>query len=161
MVKLEMTSGPFQGTLFSVITLNSESDCTCQEKNHFPVPLKYIDVTRATSSSLDVMLEKIIDDYWNVDGVRELSNTWTNFTRLVVLFEKPTGRVYLVWGAIDMKANDIQTRLFVARDMERHVGSVEVKRKAKVGYRKKRSLTMLENCVVFTSLNLMMRNSSI
>ena len=25
----------------------------------FPIPLKYIDVTRATSTSLDVMLEKI------------------------------------------------------------------------------------------------------
>ena len=31
----------------------------------FPIPLKYIDVTRATSTSLDVMLEKSIDDNWN------------------------------------------------------------------------------------------------
>ena len=34
----------------------------------FPIPLKYIDVTRNTFSSLDVLLEKNIDDYWNVDG---------------------------------------------------------------------------------------------
>ena len=33
----------------------------------FPVPLKYIDVTRNTHTSLDVLLEKNIDDYWNVD----------------------------------------------------------------------------------------------
>ena len=30
----------------------------------FPVPLKYIDVTRTTDVSLDVLLEKRIDDYW-------------------------------------------------------------------------------------------------
>ena len=31
----------------------------------FPIPLRYIDVTRATSTDLDVMLERRIDDYWN------------------------------------------------------------------------------------------------
>ena len=33
----------------------------------FPIPMKYIDVTRTTFSSLDVLLEKNIEDYWNVD----------------------------------------------------------------------------------------------
>ena len=47
----------------------------------FPIPLKCIDVTRATSASLHVMLEKNIEDYWNVNGDRELSDTWTSFTR--------------------------------------------------------------------------------
>ena len=37
-----------------------------------PIPLKYIDVTRNTFTSLDVMLEKSMDDDWNVDGDREL-----------------------------------------------------------------------------------------
>ena len=32
----------------------------------FTIPLRYNDVTRATSTTLDVMLEKNIDDYWNV-----------------------------------------------------------------------------------------------
>ena len=45
----------------------------------FLIPLTYIDVTRTTSTSLDVMLEKNIDDYWNVDGDREVSDTWTGF----------------------------------------------------------------------------------
>ena len=57
----------------------------------FPIPLKYIDVTRATSTSLDVMLEKSIDDYWNVGGDRELPDPWTRFTRFTVLDEKTTG----------------------------------------------------------------------
>ena len=30
-----------------------------------PIPLKYIDVTRNTHTSLDVMLEKNFNDYWN------------------------------------------------------------------------------------------------
>ena len=40
----------------------------------FPIPLKNIDVTRTTHTSLDVLLEKNIDDYSNVDGDRELSD---------------------------------------------------------------------------------------
>ena len=55
----------------------------------YPIPLKYIDVTRTTDTSLDVMLEKNIEDYWNVDGDRELSDTWTGFARFTVLNEKP------------------------------------------------------------------------
>ena len=37
-----------------------------QESLHFT--LKYTDVTRTTKTSLDVLMEKHIDDYWNVDG---------------------------------------------------------------------------------------------
>ena len=40
----------------------------------FLVPLKYIDVARTTHTSLDVMLEKHIEDNWNADGGRELSD---------------------------------------------------------------------------------------
>ena len=37
----------------------------------FPIPLKYIDVSRTTHTNLDVKLEKRIDDYWNIDGSRD------------------------------------------------------------------------------------------
>ena len=47
----------------------------------FPIPLRYIDVTRATSTTLDVMLERRIDDYWNIEGNRDLSDSWTGRTR--------------------------------------------------------------------------------
>ena len=30
-----------------------------------------------------MLLEKNIDDYWNVDGERELSDAWTGFTRFI------------------------------------------------------------------------------
>ena len=53
----------------------------------FPIPLRYIDVTRATSTTLDVMLERRIDDNRNIDGARDLSVSWTGSTTL--LEEKP------------------------------------------------------------------------
>ena len=49
----------------------------------FPIPLKYIDVTRTTHTDFDVKQEKRIDDYWNIDGSRDLSGPWTGFTQLV------------------------------------------------------------------------------
>ena len=36
----------------------------------FPIPLKYIDVSRTTHTNLDVKQEKRIDDYWNIDVKR-------------------------------------------------------------------------------------------
>ena len=59
------------------------------EEESFPVLLKYIDVTRITDTTLDVMLEKHIEDYWNADEDRELSDAWTGFTRFLILNERP------------------------------------------------------------------------
>ena len=56
----------------------------------FPIPLKYIDVSRTTQTNLDVMQERRIDDYWNIDGSRDLSDSWTGFTQCVLLEEKPS-----------------------------------------------------------------------
>ena len=58
-------------------------------ENTCPIPMKYIDVARTTYTSLDVLLKKNIEDYWNVDGERELSDAWTGFTRFVLLKERP------------------------------------------------------------------------
>ena len=55
----------------------------------FAILLKYIDVTRTTDPTLDVMLEKNIDDYRNSDDDRGLSDTWTDVTRFTILHEKP------------------------------------------------------------------------
>ena len=55
----------------------------------FLVPLKYIDVSRTARTILDVMLERRIDDYWNIDGSRDLSDSWTGFTQSTLLEEKP------------------------------------------------------------------------
>ena len=55
----------------------------------FPFPLKYIDVSRITHTNLDVKQEKRIDDYWNIDGSRDLLDPWTGFTQFTLLEEKP------------------------------------------------------------------------
>ena len=47
----------------------------------FPVPLKYIDVTRSAHTDLDVMQEKKIDDHWNVDSSKHLSDSWRSFEK--------------------------------------------------------------------------------
>ena len=54
----------------------------------FPIPLKCIDVTRTTHTNLDVKQKKRIDDYWNIDGSRDLSDPWTGFTQFTLLEEK-------------------------------------------------------------------------
>ena len=46
----------------------------------FAIPLKYVDVIGSTHTDLDVSQEKRIDDYWNVDSSRHLSNSWRGFT---------------------------------------------------------------------------------
>ena len=63
----------------------------------FLIPLKYIDVTRTTHTNLDVKQEKRIDDYWNIDGSRDLSDPWTGFTQFTLLDEKALDG-YVVWG---------------------------------------------------------------
>ena len=55
----------------------------------FPIPLKYIDVSRSTHTNLDVKQERRIDDYWNIDGSRDLSDSWTGFTQFTLLEEEP------------------------------------------------------------------------
>ena len=38
---------------------------------------------------MDVKQERRIDDYWNIDGSRDLSDPWTSFTQFISLEEKP------------------------------------------------------------------------
>ena len=44
---------------------------------------------------MDVLQEKRIDDYWNIDGSTELSDLWTGFTQVTLLEEKaPDGYMW-------------------------------------------------------------------
>ena len=79
MRKLKMISGPLYAIYDRHHVEPRVKVYMPKEESFFP--LKYIDVTRNTHRSLDVLVEKHVDDYWNVDGDRELSDTWTDFTR--------------------------------------------------------------------------------
>ena len=68
------------------------------KEESFLIPLKYINVTRTRKTSLDVLLEKHVEDYWNVDEDRELSDAWTGFTRFILLNERPPdGKSWSGW----------------------------------------------------------------
>ena len=74
----------------------------------FPIPLKYIDVSRTTHTNLDVKQEKRIDDYWNIDGSRDLSDPWTGFTQFTLLEEKlPEG---FMWSGVRLTRKQLTSR---------------------------------------------------
>ena len=77
--------------------------------NEEAFPMKYIDVTRSTYANLDVLQEKRKDDYWNVHADRSLSGSWTGFTKLTLLSEKPpTG---YMWSGEILTTNEATTDL--------------------------------------------------
>ena len=53
------------------------------------IPLRYLDVSRATNRDLDVLLKRRADDNWNIDGYRELSDARSGFTWITLLDERP------------------------------------------------------------------------
>ena len=85
-MKLEMISGPFLAIFQHV---EPRVKLYSPREESFPIQLKYIDVSRTTHTNLDVKQEKRIDDYWHVDGSRDLSDLWTGFTQFILLEEKP------------------------------------------------------------------------
>ena len=74
----------------------------------FPIPLKYIDVSRSTHTNLDVKQEKRVDDYWNIDGSRDLSDPWTGFTQFTLLEEKPPDGY--MWSGERLTRNQLTSR---------------------------------------------------
>ena len=98
----------------------------------FPIPLKYIDVSRTTHTKFDLKQEKRIDDYWNIDGSRDLSDPLKGFTQFTLLEEEASRRIYVVQGEIDEKTADIQARSFVARNLEINGKECQAEVEAKV-----------------------------
>ena len=74
----------------------------------FPIPLKYIDVSRTTHTNLDVKQERRIDDYWNIDGSRDLSGYWTGFTQFTLLEGKPPNG--FVWSGRRLTRKQLTSR---------------------------------------------------
>ena len=89
-----------------------------------PVPLKHIDVARNIRTSLNVTLEKNVDDYCNVDGDRDLSDTWTGFTRFTLLKEKPPDGY--TWSGRSLTRKHMTSRPdILARHVETHVRCIQ------------------------------------
>ena len=103
------------------------------KEESFPIPLKYINVTRTTHTNLDVKKEKRIDDYWNIDGSRDLSDPLDSVHTIYSTRRKSSCRIYLVRGEIDEKAAYIQARSSMARVMEVNGKERQAEGEAKVG----------------------------
>ena len=98
----------------------------------FPFPLKYIDVTRTAHTNLDVKQEKRIDDYWNIDGSRDLSDPWTGFTQFTLLEEKALDG--FLWSGVEINEETayIQARSSMARTLEINGKARQAEGEAKV-----------------------------
>ena len=112
----------------------------------FPFPLKYMNVSRTTHTNLDVKQEKRIDDYWNVDGSRVLSDPWTGFTQFTLLEEKPSRRMCVVRREINEKPADIQARSLMAINLENNGKERQAGRRSKSGRMKRSIWRSHENC---------------
>ena len=112
----------------------------------FPFPLKCIDVSRTTHTNLDVKQEKRIDDYWNIDGSRDLSDHWTGFTQFTLLEEKPPDGYTVVRWEINEKTAYIQARSSMVRTLEVNGKARQAEGEAKVVLVKRFILKTQENC---------------
>ena len=100
--------GRFNVTSSVVITFEPRVHLCVPKEETLPIPLKYIDVTRSTHIDLDVLQEQKIDDYWNVDSSKHLSDSWRGFTKFILLKEKlPKG--YL-WSGVRLTKIQTTTR---------------------------------------------------
>ena len=62
------------------------------------------------------MQERRVDDYWNIDGSRDLSESWTGFTRFTLLEEKPPDG--FLWSGRRLTRRQLTSRL--ARALDQH-----------------------------------------
>ena len=78
-VKPRTTFGLVVGIIFTVITSNQESNSMCRKKN--PSQFHYGVSMWPTSTTLNELQERGINDCGNIDGERDLSEAWTGFTQ--------------------------------------------------------------------------------
>ena len=124
-----------------------------RREESFPIPLN---VTRTTNTSLEVVLETyrwLLDRWWRSRIVRYMDR----FHKIHCVEWKTSGWIYMVPGkGADKKTIDLQT-LYGQR-----FGKICLTRrnakKSKNGLSKNRSSTLSDNCVVFSSVILMMEN---
>ena len=119
----------------------------------FPVPLKYIDVSRTTHTNLDVKQERRIDDYWKIDGSRDLSDYWTGFAQFTLLEENP------LWSGERLTRKQLTSRPdYLWPELWTKLGrNAQLKERQKWSMKNHNSI-MPDNYEVFISLTLRTRN---
>ena len=69
-------------------TLNLEFNSVCRKMKHSLFHCSILTSPGPTTTNLDVLQDKCIDDCWNVNGNQSLSDSWTQFTRFTFLKRK-------------------------------------------------------------------------
>ena len=57
---------------------------------------------------MDVTQERRIDDYWNIDGSRDVSDSWTCFTQFILFQEKPPDGY--MWSGVRLTRKQLTSR---------------------------------------------------
>ena len=65
--------------------------------------------TRCTLTNLDVLQEKRMDGFWNVDVNRSLSDSWTGFTKLTFVERETFKSFYVIREETDEHSSNHQT----------------------------------------------------
>ena len=63
-----------------------------------PLPTKYLDVLRTTYTDLETQSEKRMEDFWNKDGNRALSDSWRGKTVFYILRKPPPPGWTYIYG---------------------------------------------------------------
>ena len=63
-----------------------------------PIPTKYLDVIRTTYTDIGTPAENRIQDYWNMQGERVLSDTWVGKTVIPILRKPPPPGWTVIYG---------------------------------------------------------------
>ena len=131
------------------------------KEESFPIPVKYIDVTRTTHTSLDVLLEKIL----KITGTwMEKENYRTHgqgITRFILLNERPPDGYTWSGGETHEETNDFKTRQCTARYVEAYAWMHRKRKQSKNGPSRNQSSIMPDNCGRSSSLNQMTKNLNI
>ena len=153
--KLKVTSGIPQENSFIAVP---RVKLYVPKEESFLVPIKYIDVTRTSCTSLDVMLEKQIEDHWNVDGKKELSDAWTGFTRFDLLKERPPEG--FSWSGWRLTRKQKTSRPDDGQICGNLCPTQQRRKQNKDGLSRNQSSTMPDNWEEYSLLNQTMKNSS-
>ena len=101
--------------------------------------------------------ETRIDDYWNIDGSRDLSDPWTGFTQIGLLEETlPNG---FLWSEKDSRENTWhQDQIIYGQNSRRKWEEMPSWRKGKSGHMKNLNSIMQDNYEESISVHLRTRN---
>ena len=109
----------------------------------FPILLKYM----TESANLNVLQGKRIDDYWNVDVDRSLSDSWIGFTKFTLKNQKShEGFINLVSDI--KKSSNYEIWSFMVWNIISHIWSYSTKRRVTMIYRQ----TKLDNTRKFKDI---------